>query len=322
MKKLLVVLVIVVAFVFGGYLWWKNNTQPVNATDPSRKIFVIKQGENIRDIANDLKTQGLIRDPIVFFLIVKQKKLESNIQAGDFRISASQSPADIAETLTHGIVDVWVTIPEGKRAEEIAAIFKDKLPEFQNAWTNDLTQNEGYLFPDTYLIPRTADSSFIIKMMRKNFDDHFGQVLKSTITDPKLTNEQKLTMASLIEREARFADDRPIVASVIYNRLKVDMPLQIDAAVQYAIGYDPQTRNWWKKNLTKDDLNTNSPFNTYTNTGLPPHPIANPGLSAINAAFNPAKTYYLYYVSDAAGHLHYAKTLDEHNANIHKYLGL
>ena len=114
--------------------------------------------------------------------------------------------------------------------------------------------------------------------------------------------------------------DRPVVAGILLNRLNAGIALQIDATVQYALGYQLEEKDWWKKALTNEDLQVNSPFNTYRHPGLPPKPISNPGLSAIKAAFNPTDTNYLYYVSDKKGHLHYAKTLEEHNANITKYL--
>jgi UPF0755 protein len=136
--------------------------------------------------------------------------------------------------------------------------------------------------------------------------------------DPNL--KKIVIIASLIEREAKYDPDRPLVASVIYNRLKEGMPLQIDATVQYALGYSSSEKTWWRKDLTNADLLIDSPFNTYKFSDLPPAPIANPGLSSLKAAVSPAKTLYLYYVSDKNGYLHFAKTLSEHNLNKEKYL--
>ncbi|MDO8515080.1 MAG: endolytic transglycosylase MltG, partial [bacterium] len=148
-----------------------------------------------------------------------------------------------------------------------------------------------------------------LELMQENFT--------KKVTFP-VTNDQ-LIIASLVEREARMEIDRPIVASVIYNRLKNDMAIDIDATVQYAIGRTG-TAGWWKKDLTIDDLKFKSPYNTYLNPGLPPTPICNPGLSSINAAVNPAKTDYLFYISDLSGKMYYAQTLSEHNRNINLYL--
>ena len=132
--------------------------------------------------------------------------------------------------------------------------------------------------------------------------------------------EKLVIIASLIEREAKLAADRPLTASVILNRLKIGMKLDIDATVQYALGYQTQEKSLWKKDLTNLDLEIDSPFNTYQNPGLPPAPIANPGLAAMEAVVNAPDTNYLYYISDKSGKLHLAGTIEEHNANIDQYL--
>lgn len=317
MKKLLILIIIVAILIAVGFFWWQSSLLPVNASDRSEKIFVVNQGENIRTIASQLKRENLIRDPIAFFIFVKQQGLEGKMQAGDFRLSPSQSMPQVAENLTHGVLDIWITIPEGKRAEEVAEILKTKLPSYDSSWIAQLKSQEGYLFPDTYLVPRSATSSFILEMMKKNFDMHFANAQQDTKAN--LTQEQIVTLGSLIEREAKFPEDRPVVASVVANRLAINMALQLDASVQYALGYQPNEKTWWKKNLSADDLKITSPYNDYINTGLPPAPICNPGESSLAAAMHPADTSYLYYISDSAGHLHFAKTLDEHNANIKKY---
>ena len=154
--------------------------------------------------------------------------------------------------------------------------------------------------------------------MRENFTKKYAEISPKRMQS-SYTQGQIVTVASLIEREAKFPQDRPLVASVIYNRLSNDMPLQIDATIQYALGYQTDQQTWWKKNLTDDDLALNSAYNTYTQTGLPPTPIANPGVLSLEAALNPAQTNYLYYVSDKDGHNHYEETLAEHDADILKY---
>ena len=136
-----------------------------------------------------------------------------------------------------------------------------------------------------------------------------------------MTEKEVLILASLVEKEARHDEDRQKVASIILKRLKNDIKLQIDATVQYALGYQSEEKTWWKKNLTQEDLDIDSPYNTYKNEGLPPGPIANPGLASIEAVINAdANTSYLYYISDKNGNMHYARTLEEHQANIDKYL--
>ena len=319
MKKLLTVVVLIVFILAVAVAWWKNGTMPTNPNDHTPQIFVVGKGEGMRKIANDLKTKGLIKDPIVFFLLTRRLGIDTKVQAGDFRLNPSMSAYDVAQNLTHGTLDIWVTIPEGNRAAEIADLLEKSIPSFQPSWRSTLTGNEGYLFPDTYLIPRDATITQIVTMMKNNFNNKY-ETLKNGQAQNRTENEIVI-IASLVEREARFASDRPLVASVIVNRLNLEMPLQIDATVQYVLGYQANEKSWWKKNLTTDDLKMSSAYNTYVNVGLPPSPIANPGSAAIDAALNPAKTDNLYYVSDKQGHLHFAKTLQEHNANISKYLG-
>ncbi|MEK7551020.1 MAG: endolytic transglycosylase MltG [Patescibacteria group bacterium] len=317
MKRIITVVVLILVFVIISVFWWQNGVLPVNSQNNSPKIFVVENGQGVREIANSLKKEGLIRDPVIFFLITKQTGLDKKIQAGDFRLNPSMNAYEIAESLTHGTLDIWVTIPEGYRAEEIADMLEEKMPNYDQSWRQTLNQNEGYLFPDTYLMPRDADVDTIISIFKNNFQTKYDSV-KSLKTN-NLPESQTLILASLVEREARLEEDRPLVASVIYNRLSIGMKLDIDATLQYILGYQEDEKRWWKKGLTNEDKKINSPFNTYTNPSLPPRPISNPGLSAIKAALNPAETNYLYYITDQNGKNRYATSLEEHNANIEKY---
>lgn len=316
MKKLIVVIgILLIAAAVTG-LWWRNGLSSVN-TDKTPTIFIVKQGEGVREIANRLKSQGIIRDPIVFFLFTRMQGLDKQIQAGDFRINSSMTAQEVANSLTHGTLDIWVTVTEGLRAEEIAGILKEKMPNYQDSWRTELDANEGYLFPDTYLIPRDADINLVLSLFKDNFQKKYDSI-KSTKTT-NLSDAQTIVIASIIEKEAMYAEDRPLVASVFMNRLNLGMALGSDPTVQYAVGYQADTKSWWKKDLTADDLLINSPYNTRRNAGLPPTAISNPGLSAIEAALTPAKTDYLYFFSDKQGHLHFATTLAGHEANIKKY---
>lgn len=317
MKKILIFILILITLFIGGFIWWKNGLTAVNSANHKQIIFVVQKKEGVREIANKLNKEGLIRDPVVFFLLIKKLGLDGKIQAGDFRLSPEMTTKEIAENLTHGTIDEWVTIPEGKRVEEIAEILKTKIITYDNSWQEILTKNEGYLFPDTYLVPKDADLNLVLSLFKNNFESKFSQI--QNINNTNLTKNQIVVLASIIEREAKFTNDRPLVASVLLNRMEINMPLQIDATIQYALGFQQDENNWWKKNLTNEDLKIKSPFNTYVNTGLPPTPISNPGFDALNAVVNPAKTNYLYYISDKAGHLIFAKTIQEHNANIKKY---
>lgn len=317
MKRLIATIIFAVIIAGAVFAWWKVGLEPVNPKDNTAKIFVVKKGDGVREISYNLKQEELIKDPIVFFLQTKRLGLDNKIQAGDFRLNPSMNASEIAYILTHGTLDIWVTIPEGLRAEEIADIFKDKLPSYQVTWRDHLVANEGYLFPDTYLIPKDADVNTVLSLLKTNFQKKYDSVFKTKTTG--LSDFETVIVASLIEREAKYAKDRPLVASVILNRYEIGMKLDIDATIQYAIGYQEAEKRWWKKALTTTDLSLSSPYNTYKVAGLPPTPISNPGLSAISAALNPANTNYLYYISDRTGNLHFATTLEGHNANIKKY---
>lgn len=317
MKKGLTTIIILAVILVIGIIWWENGLLAKDTSNKTPKIFVVKKGEGVREIANNLKNQGLIRDSIVFFIYTRFKGLDKQIQAGDFRLNPSMNLSQVANNLTHGILDIWVTIPEGLRADEIADIFSKNLPSYNETWRDDLEKNEGYLFPDTYLIPRDADANLIITIMKDNFNTKYASVVGEKTTG--LTDAQTVILASIVEREAAYEEDRPLAASVFVNRLNLGMALGSDPTVQYALGYQPAEKTWWKKDLNADDLAINSLYNTRTNAGLPPGPISNPGVSSIKAALNPADTNYLYFFADNKGHLHYATTLQGHQANIEKY---
>lgn len=314
MRKIISLLIFVVLLV-AGFIWWDNGTKPVNKSDTSQKVFVISKGEAIREVGNALKKEGLIRDPIVFFLLIKKAGNEKAIQAGDYRLSPSMSLPKIVDTLRHGTIDLWVTIPEGFRAEEIADKLQSDL-KVDSLFREKLNASEGYLFPDTYLIPKDADVDMVISIMKNNF---YQKIKTAGIADDK-NLPSTVIIASLVEREAKFANEAPLVSSVIKNRLADGMGLQIDATVQYVLGYSAYEKTWWRKNVTSQDLKINSLYNTYLYSGMPPAPISNPGINALKASASPANTNYLYYVSDSKGHLHFAKNLTEHNQNVQKYI--
>lgn len=315
MRKPLVLVILLVVFIGGFYLWWRNGTSAVNPKDTSEKVFVIPQGEAIRNVGNSLKKEGLIKDPVVFFLFLKKNGLDRNIQAGSFKLSPSMNLAQIMDTLGHGSVDAWITIPEGYRSEEIAEVLAQNVETYDDSWVAALKEEEGYLFPDSYLIPKNADVATVISILRNNFNAKIDTIGLSS-DDPRL-NDIVIT-ASLIEREALRDDEKPMIASVISNRLEDGMSLDIDATLQYAKGKSSNGK-WWTV-PTGEDREINSLYNTYRNPGLPPTPIANPGIEAIKAALNPDTTPYYYYIHDPKGNVHFARTLDQHNANVAKYL--
>lgn len=313
MKRIYITIAILIVLILTSLIWWKIGTSPANPKNTTSKIFIIEQGQGVRAIAKNLKNEGLIKDQIAFFLLTKQSGLDSKIQAGSFRLNPSMSASEIANSLTVGTLDIWVTVPEGQRAGEIADTLEKVMPGYEPSWDKVLEDNEGYLFPDTYLFPKEATVEAIVSIMRANFDSKYEEVDTS---NTNLTQVQIITVASLIEREARLAEDRPIVSSVINNRLDIGMKLDIDATLQYIKGYSASENKWWTSNITNQDKLSSSPYNTYGRAGLPPTPISNPGLSSLQAAANPVSTDYLFYITDKNGKNRYAKDLEGHEKNI------
>ena len=319
MKKIRILIIVIIVSAVGFYFYFKQGTLPFNPQDKTNKIFVVSPGEASKDIVNDLAKQDLIRDRLVFYLVVKLMGVEKSIQAGDFRLSPSMDIYQIAKTLTHGTLDVWVTLIEGTRKEEMAQVISENLgiPEVEF----DKFGDEGYLFPDTYLFPKDATAGSVINIMENNFKNKFTTGMKAQAARIGLTPEQVVVLASIVEKEARVAADKPIVAGILLKRLKADWPLQVDASIQYALGYQADEHSWWKKNLSAADLKINSPFNSYIDRGLPPSPICNPGLASLVGVVNAdTKTPYWYYMSDKNGRMHFSTTIEEHNANVRKYL--
>lgn len=302
-----------------AFLFYKEGTLAVNKTDTSSKIFVIRPGEGLNSVVKNLKHEGLIRNSIVFYLIVKKEGIDKKIQAGDFRLSPSMDAYTLADALTHGTLDEWVTIIEGIRKEEVAEAISEKfdIPEVEFV----KLAPEGYLFPDTYLVPRQATAQAVIDLLTNTFEAKYTPELRAKVKKLGLTEHQGVVLASLVEREARSDKVRQEVASILVKRLNEGMMLQVDATVQYALGYQPAEKTWWKTNLTFDDLKIDSPYNTYKREGLPPEPICNPSLSSLQAVANAdPSTPYLFYITDPQGNMRYARNAEEHQRNIDRYL--
>lgn len=290
-------LTIVIGFVY-------YNSQPVSL-DTSVKNFVVNQGDGIKLISQRLESGGFVRNQYVFLFHAYRLGLASKLQSGLFKLSSSLSNDDIIAKLSSGgSHDYWLKIIGGQRIEQIS-------PRFDSSY-------EGYLFPDSYLIPQDYSVENIFSVINKNFVAKFTQA-KVGATNTSMTDAEIITLASLIEREARTLVSKRQVAGVIINRLNIDMPLQLDATAQYARDSRLNTKSFWEP-VTKADLRIISPYNTYLNTGLPPGPICNPGYDSIYAALHPTESDYLYYITGNDNQMHYAKTLDEHNVNIGKYL--
>lgn len=320
--SIIVIFVIIPALLFALY----NYLLTPASRDKTPQMFVVTPGQPLVQIAENLKEQNLIKNALAFRLLVTQMGISRSIQAGDFKITPNFSSREIAKLLTHGAIDIWVTFPEGTRLEEQAQIIENELKVAGNeSYAFDHKAylelgKEGYMFPDTYLIPKDADAQFVANLLQNTFEQKVTDKILLFGAKNNLTRDQVLILASLIEREAITDEEKPIIAGILVNRLKDGIPLQVDATIQYAKGQDLAKKTWWAPVTQEEYISVKSPYNTYLHGGLPPGPIASPGLEAIRAAAEPATTEYYFYLHDTEGKIHYARTSEEHSRNIQEYL--
>jgi len=301
-------LAIFLVFIFVLVLYFYLSLSPPS-TDSSKKFFVINEGDSLSTIALRLEKNKFIRNRFSFIIYSYLLGLNEKIQAGNFYLTSSQKIPDLIKNISRGgSTDYWLKIIPGTRIEQFSP---------SDEFTLISRELEGKLFPDSYLIPQDYTSENILSVIDKNYQKKLAEAKIDATT--KYTDEEVLIIASLLEREAKTLNDKKIIAGIIDNRLSNQMPLQIDATVQYARDSLGSPSDYWKP-ITKADLNFVSPYNTYKNQGLPPAPICNPGLDSLIAAYHPIITDYLYYIHDSTGQIHYASTLSEHNDNIAKYL--
>lgn len=334
MKRVTAGLIVFLVLTLSGFGWWKWATAPVNPDDKEVVAFTIEKGEPVREIAKRLRIERLVRDPIAFFLVVKRLGIEEEIQAGRYNLDRSKNTYELAWALTSGSFDIRVTIPEGWRSEEILTYLKNQPFDNKEKWTLPLTaweESEGYLFPDTYFFSPQMAPEEVRERFGENFDKRVRVGLVEEFRNSQMSLDEILILASLVEREVKTESDRPVVSGILLKRLKSEWSLDVDASVQYAVatvdcregrerGEEAVEKcDWWPE-VRGEDLEIDSPYNTYRYKGLPPTPIANPGLASIKAVLNPVETDYWYYLSDSSGKIHYARTLEEQNANIERYL--
>jgi UPF0755 protein len=330
--RVLAVLALGVGVICGAsiWFWWKAVSAPANSQSTQEVLVVIPKGASAAEIGKLLAEKALIKDPFVFRLTAQIKGYATKIVAGTYKITPDKNLEEILQILQKGPLDVWVTIPEGWRREQIAIRFENVFAASQRKFDTSLflalTRNlEGRLFPDTYLVPQTASEEAVVKLLTDNFSKRTESL---SIRTSELSSGQVLILASIIERETKDAPgERSIVAGILLKRLKNNWPLQADATLQYAKDADQiQKRGvpinvykFWEP-ITVEDKAVDSPYNTYLHPGLPPIPIANPGLSAIQAVLSPQDSPYWYYLHGSDGQIHFARTIEEHQSNINKYL--
>jgi UPF0755 protein len=316
----------IVSVIVGAFAWYELGLQPVDRKDTNARSFTLQPGTSVDDLGTSLADRQLVRSGTAFDIYVTIHGLRGKLQAGTYDIAPSEKVAKIAAKIASGQVAVnRVTLPEGITVKKIKSLLEakglaaeDVDAALKATYTNNFLQNkpasvdlEGYLFPDTYQINEPLNAQKVIQKMLDNFGQKVNQAkVAQAFTDEGFSLHQGLTLASIVQKEAGKPADQPMIASVFINRLHAGMPLGSDVTVIYAA------------DLLGMPFSTtlNSPYNTYTNPGLPPGPICNPGIDAIKAAAHPAKSDYLYFLADKQGHVYYEHTADEHSADIKKYL--
>ena len=283
--------------------------------------FQVALGESPDSIIDRLQTQGLIDHPESFRRYLIYSGLDTQIQAGDYKLSPMMSPIDIAQTLRDSSPeDVDFVILAGWRMEEIAGSLPTSGLEITPENFLYVAQNplaEGYLFPGTYTLPRETSSDLLIHTLLNAFHNAVTPEMEAGFANQGLTLDEAVVLASVIQRETMVEEEMPLIASVFLNRLAAGMKLDADPTVQYALGFNPSQGTWWTNPLSSADLLMPSPYNTYLNPGLPPGPICNPGLSALKAVELPAQTPYYFFraACDGSGRHLFAETLEGHVAN-------
>jgi len=321
--------------------------------DPTPVTFVVEPGETAAAVAARLEEEGLVVNGEVFRRFMSYQGLDVSLEAGTYSLRPSMTMHEIADALQHGAVNaVTVTIPEGWRAEQVAWLLQQqglmrsddfmayvRTARYDYPWLADRPPGaslEGFLFPDTYELAAETTPAAVVDLMLANFDlrvapEIQGRLAGKTLYDLALGTQRPMTvydvitLASIVEREAVVSEERPIIASVYFNRLdpayveETALRLSSDPTVQYAKGYDPETGNWWNPMLPGEGMTLDSPYNTFIVQGLPPGPIASPGLASILAVLDPAETNYLYFHAVGDGSHVFASTLEEHLRNQEQY---
>jgi UPF0755 protein len=328
-------------WVLSVYL--QSHAEEINtpiSDNPTPLAFVVDVGETAISIAERLQEMNLITDATLFRRFLQYNGLDASLEAGEYQLRRNMTMREIAEALQHSrIEEVTITIPEGWRAEQVADLLTAENIMDGSVFLAAVRQGaaldhplladrpagvsyEGYLFPETYRLPAQAAPEDLVVRMLDTLEARLPIGWESMASAQGLTFYELLTVASIVEREAVVPDERSTIASVYLNRLKEGMYLQADPTVQYAMGYQPETGQWWKTPVTLEEYqNINSPYNTYLYPGLPPGPICNPGISSIVAVLQPAPTSYLFFLGRGDGSHIFAETFEEHERNVQLYQG-
>jgi len=308
--------------------------------DPTPVPFVVEVGETAASIGTRLQELGLISDVALFRRFLQYNGLDASLEAGEYQLRRNMTMREIAEALQHSRVqEVILTVPEGWRAEQIADLLTAENIMDGSVFLAAVRQGvaiehplladrpggvgyEGYLFPETYRLPVQATPEDLLTRMLDTMQSRLPIGWEGMAAAQGLSLYEVLTMASIVEREAVVPEERPLIASVYLNRLQQGMYLQADPTVQYAMGFQPDTGQWWKTPVTLEEYEgVNSPYNTYLYPGLPPGPISSPGADAILAVLQPDESPYLFFLARGDGSHIFAETFEEHQRNIQLYQG-
>ena len=330
--KLVRLLVFGLMFVVSGVALMVILLIKAPGQDQTKERFVINIGTSEEKIIDGLYQKGFIRNKSIFSAILTSKGWHGKIQPGSYQISRSMNAYDLAKILVSEPYQRWVIILPGKRKEQTALVLRqtfnwseDKVKQFLD------TAEEGYLYPDTYLINTDYSPAEVYQKIKNNFNDKFDAKLQTDLLAQNIRNDTAIKIASLIERESGGAEDKPIIAGILWNRLNKGMKLEIDATIQYGLvsrKLSQITNNqllitgidWWPKIIPDDIKNLVSPYNTYLTEGLPPGPICSPTVESIKAVAYPSETDTLYYLHSPDKKIHTAKTYAEHLQNIEEFL--
>jgi UPF0755 protein len=325
---LLIVLGLIVAAGFGVVLY-RRTSEPFKGYQASEQFVEIEPGSSTRSIGARLISAGVVRDDSTFRAALWRTGLARSLKAGEYRFDRPMTPVEVVSKIGRGeVYERRVTFPEGLTYAEMGKVYeqqgfgsaasfiaaaRDSMPiRSVDPEAGDL---EGYLFPETYSLRRDTSAAKLLHTMVARFQQLFTVEMQQAAERLGMTTREAVTLASIVEKETAVDSERPIVAGVYLNRLKIGMGLQCDPTVIYAL----QKAGRYNGNLRRDDLKFDSPYNTYRYAGLPPGPIANPGLASLKAAVAPAETDFLYFVSRNDGSHVFARTLEEHNENVRRF---
>ncbi|MDI6778229.1 MAG: endolytic transglycosylase MltG [Patescibacteria group bacterium] len=333
-KKIFIAIGLFFIFVALAFYVFNRQASFSHGTGNTPQTFEIKEGEGVKEIGKRLEKSQLVKNDFYFNYYIWKTGSRGKIQAGKYELRGSLTIPEIVQVLSMGEIipnEIKVTFPEGTNAKQMSDILKNKgfdgdaflqkvkggegvKIDYEFFESKPKKANlEGFLFPDTYIFWRDAGSESIVNRMLLNFDEKMTPEMREEIKKQKRTIYEIITMGSILEKEVKTPEDMKIASGIFWDRIEAGMPLQSCATIAYVLGKE-------KKQYTYEDTRAPSPYNTYSNNGLPPGPITNPGMNSIRAAIYPAKTDYNYFLTDPeTGKTIFSKTIEEHEQNKTKY---